>query len=103
MTEEGLVDADAIAILLNIPRNTVLDLARRQLIPSYRFSRKLIQFDKAEVCATADDKLKINARLGRRPGSLSLNATQRNWQMRAVKRPGAKQSSRLLRGVAANS
>jgi hypothetical protein len=29
---------------------------------SYRFSRKLIRFDKAEVCATADNKLKINAR-----------------------------------------
>jgi hypothetical protein len=29
---------------------------------------KLIRFDKAEVCATADDKLKINARRGRRPG-----------------------------------
>jgi len=68
MTEDGLVDADAIAVLLNIPRGTVLDLARRQLIPSYRFSRKLIRFDKAEVCATADDKLKINARRGRRPG-----------------------------------
>ena len=67
MTEDGLVDADAIAVLLNIPRDTVLDLARRQLIPSYRFSRKLIRFDKAEVCATADDKLKINARHGRRP------------------------------------
>jgi hypothetical protein len=34
MTEDGLVDADAIAVLLNIPRDTVLDLARRQLIPS---------------------------------------------------------------------
>ena len=67
MTEDGLVDADAIAVLLNIPRDTVLDLARRQLIPSYRFSRKLIRFDKAEVCATADDKLKINTRGGRRP------------------------------------
>lgn len=42
MTEDGLVDADAIAVLLNIPCDTVLDLARRQLIPSYRFSRKLI-------------------------------------------------------------
>ena len=68
MTEDGLVDADAIAVLLNIPRDTVLDLARRQLIPSYRFSRKLIRFDKAEVFATADDRLKINARRGRRPG-----------------------------------
>ena len=68
MTEDGLVDADAIAVLLNIPRDTVLELARRQLIPSYRFSRKLIRFDRAEVCATADDKLKINARRGRRPG-----------------------------------
>jgi len=67
MTEDGLVDADAIALLLNIRSNAVLDLARRQLIPSYRFSRKLIRFDKAEVCATADDKLKINARRGRRP------------------------------------
>jgi len=57
MTEDGLVDADAIAVLLNIPRDTVLDLARRQLIPSYRFWRKLIRFDKAEVCTTADDKL----------------------------------------------
>jgi hypothetical protein len=25
MTEDGLVDADAIAVLLNIPRDTVLD------------------------------------------------------------------------------
>ena len=33
MTGDGLVDADAIAVLLNIPRDTVLDLARRQLIP----------------------------------------------------------------------
>lgn len=65
MTEDGLVNADAIAVLLDIPRDAVLDLARRQLIPSYRFSRKLIRFDKVEVRAAADDKLKINAKRGR--------------------------------------
>ena len=64
MSEDGLVDADAIAELFKIPRDAVLDLARSRVIPYYRFSRKLIRFDKAEVCATADGKLKVNARRG---------------------------------------
>ena len=64
MSEDGLVDADVIAVLFNIPRDTVLELARCRVIPSYRFSRKLIRFNLAEVCATADDKLKVNARRG---------------------------------------
>ena len=54
MAEEGLVDADAIAVYLNIPRKDVLALARRRLIPAIRFSRKLIRFDRAKVRAALD-------------------------------------------------
>ena len=54
MAEEGLVDADAIALYLNIPRKDVLKLARQQLIPAFRFSRKLIRFDQTKVRAAVD-------------------------------------------------
>ncbi len=64
MSEDGLVDADAIAVLFNIPRDAVLELARARVIPSYRFSRKRIRFNMADVCAAADEKLKVNARRG---------------------------------------
>jgi len=64
MSEDGLVNADVIAVLLGIPRDAVLELARCGIIPFYRFSRKRIRFDKAGVCAAVDDKLKINAKRG---------------------------------------
>lgn len=54
MAEEGLVDADAIAAYLDIPRKDVLKLARRRLIPAIRFSRKLIRFDRAKVRKALD-------------------------------------------------
>ena len=54
MAEEGLVDADAIAVYLDIPRKDVLKLARRRLIPAIRFSRKLIRFDRVKVRAALD-------------------------------------------------
>ena len=51
---DNLVTADVIAELLAMPRKDVLKLAREALIPSIRFSRKLIRFDKARVRAAID-------------------------------------------------
>ena len=46
MAEENrLVDADAIADDLGVERKVVLRLARQQLIPAIRISRKIIRFD----------------------------------------------------------
>ena len=42
--EDRLVDADVIAEDLSVKRKKVLKLARQQLIPAYRISRKIIRF-----------------------------------------------------------
>ena len=62
--EDRLVDADVIAEDLSVKRKKVLKLARQQLIPAYRISRKIIRFDRAEVRA-ALARLKIGARRAR--------------------------------------
>ena len=43
--ENRLVDADVIADYLGVERKVVLRLARHQLIPAIRISRKIIRFD----------------------------------------------------------
>jgi hypothetical protein len=50
MAEENrLVDADAIADDLGVERKVVLRLARQQLIPAIRISRKIIRFNRQRV------------------------------------------------------
>jgi hypothetical protein len=44
--ENRLVDADAIADDLGVERKVVLRLARQQLIPAIRISRKIIRFNR---------------------------------------------------------
>lgn len=58
---DKLVDAEVIAGELGLGRTDVLKLARQRLIPSIRFSRKLIRFDRARVRA-AVDQMEINSR-----------------------------------------
>ena len=62
MAEENrLVDADAIADDLGVERKVVLRLARQQLIPAIRISRKIIRFDLSSVRQELS-KLEIKAR-----------------------------------------
>ena len=59
--ENRLVEANVIADYLGVERKVVLRLARQQLIPAIRISRKIIRFDLSSVRQELS-KLEIQAR-----------------------------------------